>query len=228
MRHPRTAASLTALAAASALLLTGCGGGDDGGSAESDKIEGAGNDKKSTASSSPSTKAPNDDFGTSNIKLPSDLKLTFDWKKPSDPEKAAALDGAADYMRAMTHGTVVQKVKDPLIAKHTVPFQSAQKFATDVVKEDVKNRHTATGEWPQYRAKVGEIVKGKLVEVSFCADQSKFFSKEIKTGKVLRTKPSDKDYMYFTLVMERASKSAKTWRARTNELKLEAVKECAR
>ncbi|MFG3259191.1 hypothetical protein [Streptomyces sp. NPDC048172] len=229
MRHRRTATtSLTALAAATALLLTGCGGGDDGGGDKADNIEGAGNDKKPAKSSSPSspTKNAGSDFGTSDIKLPSDLKLTFDWKRPSDPEKAGALDGAADYMRALMHGTTSQNPKDPLIGKHSVPLQSAQKYATSTVKMDVEDKFTVTGEERYYREKVGDVANGKLAQVTFCSNQSKLFSKEVKSGKVLRSKPSDESYLHFTLVMQKPSKAGEPWPARSFDLKSKAVDQC--
>ncbi|WP_030407183.1 hypothetical protein [Streptomyces albus] len=228
MQLPRRAASLAAVAAASAVLLAGCGN-DDGPS--DGKIEGADSAKKTSAAPTPTKgedapKEERPDFRTSDITLPEDIKLVFDWKQPDDPEKAAALDGAADYMRAVTHGTVEQDPKDPVLARHVVPLQTAEQYATAVIKMDVKDEVTATGEERYYREHVGDVVGGGLAEVAFCVDQSKFFSKKIKTGKVLRTEENASSYMRYTLVMQKPEKPGLPWKARSFEFEGKAVKKC--
>ncbi|WP_051803555.1 MULTISPECIES: hypothetical protein [Streptomyces] len=228
MQLPRRAASLAAVAAASAVLLAGCGN-DDGPS--DGKIEGADSAKKTSATPTPTKgedapKEERPDFRTSDITLPEDIKLVFDWKQPDDPEKAAALDGAADYMRAIDHGTVKQDPKDPVLARHVVPLQTAEAFATKKVQIDVDKGYTVTGEERYSKAEVGDVVDGKLAEVSFCMDQSKLFSKEIKTGKVLRTEESAASYMRLTLVMQKPDAKNSPWKARTFEAEERAVKQC--
>ncbi|WP_326690062.1 hypothetical protein OIE63_24885 [Streptomyces sp. NBC_01795] len=232
MQLARHAVSLAALAAVSSLVLTGCGGGDDGGGKD-DKIEGAGSPKGKQkpsdgeqAGAGSGAKDRPGDFRTSDIKLPSDLDLVFDWQKPSDPDKAAALDGAADYMRALMHGTVKQDPKDPVLGEHTVPLQSAQEYATTTIKMDVEDGYSVTGSERYYREHVGDVADGKLAQVTFCSRQSKLFSKELKSGKVLRTKPSDGDYLHFSVVMQKPKKAGLPWKARTFELKEKAVEEC--
>ncbi|WP_112494252.1 hypothetical protein [Streptomyces qinglanensis] len=228
MRPTRSAVPLAAVAVAAALLVSGCGGGDDGDGkgGKIDGAEGAGKKSPSADSSSPGEKDAPGDFRTSDIELPDDVKLVFDWDQPSDPDKAAALDGAADYMRALMHGTVEQDPKDPVLVKHVVPLQSAQKFATTKVKLDVEKGYTVTGEERYYKSEVGDVTDQKLAEVSFCVDQSKFFSKKIKTGKVLRTEKSSSSYLYFTLVMQKPEKSQQPWKARTFGAEEKAVKQC--
>ncbi|MFE0880090.1 hypothetical protein ACFW4X_35260 [Streptomyces smyrnaeus] len=227
MHLTRPAVSLAAATAAAALLLAGCGGGDDGDS-KSDKIEGADSskDKSPSPKKNEGTQEKEPDFRTSDIELPDDVKLVFDWDQPSDPDKAAALDGAADYMRALLHGTVKQDPKDPVLAKHVVPLQTAQEFATTVIKMDVKDGVTATGEERYYRENVGEVVDGKLAEVAFCVDQSKIFDRKIKSGKVLHTEESASSYMRYTLVMQKSDKKGLHWKARTFEFEGKAVEQC--
>ncbi|MGI5352672.1 hypothetical protein ACQEU8_31485 [Streptomyces sp. CA-250714] len=228
MHLTRPAASLAAATAAAALLLAGCGGSD--GDSKSDKIEGA----DTTKDKSPSPKkgeggakdAPGD-FRTSDIKLPSDVKLVFDWKQPSDPDKAAALDGAADYMRVVRHGMVKEDPKDPLIAKHTVPLQDAQDYATYMMDQHAKKNYTVTGSERFYKEQVGDLVDEKLVEIAFCSDQRKIFSKEIKTGKVIRsTGSSDENFLRFSVVMQKPSKGDAPWKARAVDVTEKAVKQC--
>lgn len=232
MQLARHAVSLAALAAVSSLVLTGCGGGDDGG--KDDKIEGAGSPSETKKGSDggdqdesgAGAKDKPGDFRTSDIKLPSDLDLVFDWQKPSDPEKAAALDGAADYMRAMMHGTVKQDPKDPVLGEHTVPLQSAQEYASGMVEASSKRGYSVTGQERYYNEQVGDVAKGKLAEVSYCANQAKLFSKKVKTGKVVRNSPSDNSYLLFELVMQKPSKPGGPWKARTAEVTEGAVEKC--
>ncbi|MDF4250920.1 hypothetical protein [Streptomyces sp. WMMB303] len=225
MRPTRSAVPLAAVAAAVALLVTGCGGGD-GGDGKSGKIDGAedaGKKSPSAESSSPGKEDVAGDFRTSDIELPDDVKLVFDWDQPSDPDKAAALDGAADYMRAQVHAVAEQDPKDPVLAKHVVPLESAQEYAALLVKAHVKDEVTVTGQDRYYREEVGDVVDENLAEVSFCVDQSDFFAKKIKNGKILRTEENASSYMRFTMVME---KESELWKARTFQYKPKAVKQC--
>ncbi|MBO8184780.1 hypothetical protein [Streptomyces spirodelae] len=225
----RPAVSLAAATVAAALLLAGCGGGD--GDGKSRKIEGADDAGKKSSQPGPGeseddSKSKEPDFRTSDIKLPDDLKMVFDWEQPSDPDKAAALDGAADYMRAMNHGSVKQDPKDPVLAQHVVPLQTAEEAATKKIKLDTKAGYTVTGTERFSHAKIGDVVDSKLVEVSFCMNQREFFSKEIKTGKVRRTKESDEDYLRIALVMQKPEKPRQVWKARSLEFKGEGKRLC--
>jgi hypothetical protein len=46
------------------------------------------------------------------------------------------------------------------------------------------------------------------VEAAFCADTSKFYGKEIKTGEVLKTEPSLEDFGYYKMVMVKSATGA--------------------
>ncbi|MEU3191128.1 hypothetical protein ABZ686_10900 [Streptomyces sp. NPDC006992] len=229
MRPTRSAVPLAALAAAAALFVSGCGGGDDG-DGKGGKIDGAGDAGKkspSAAESSPGKKNTPGDFRTSDIELPDDVKLVFDWDQPSDPDKAAALDGAADYMRVVRHGMVKASPKDPLIAQHTVPLQNAQEYANTLMDRQAQKNYTITGAERFYKEQVGDLVDGKLVEVAFCSDQSRIFSKQIKTGKVLRDATSgDDNFLRFSVVVQKPSQGDASWKARSVEVTEGAVKQC--
>ncbi|MBO8202072.1 hypothetical protein JW613_27810 [Streptomyces smyrnaeus] len=228
MHLTRPAVSLAAATAAAALLLAGCGGGDDGDS-KSDKIEGADSskDKSPSPKKNEGTQEKEPDFRTSDIELPDDVKLVFDWDQPSDPDKAAALDGAADYMRVVRHGMVKDRPKDPLIAAHTVPLQDAQDYATYMMEQHAKKNYTVTGSERFYKEQVGDAVDGKLVEVAFCSDQRKIFSKQIKTGKVIRnTGAPEENFLRFSVVMQKPSEGGAPWKARSVDVTEKAVKQC--
>ncbi|WP_432107457.1 hypothetical protein [Streptomyces sp. AA1529] len=228
MRPTRSAVPLAAVAAAVALLVSGCGGGEDG-DGKSGKIDGAedaGKKSPSADSSSPGKEDAPGDFRTSDIELPDDLEMVFDWDQPSDPDKAAALAGAADYMRAMNHGTVKQDPQDPVLARHVVPLQTAEQAAVKKVRADVKDGLSVTGKERFSHAEIGDVANSKLVEISFCMDQRKFFSKEIKSGKVRRTEVSESDFMRLSLVMQKPEESQGIWKARTFVFEGEGKKKC--
>ncbi|MGC0427908.1 Asp-tRNA(Asn)/Glu-tRNA(Gln) amidotransferase A subunit family amidase [Streptomyces sp. SAI-195] len=107
----RSALTLTAatFAATAALLLTACGGEDS----SPDDIKGA---ETEASSSSPSASASGAaDVKRPDVSLPKDLKLVFDFDRPSDAGQAAALEDAANYIRALNHGITEQDAKDPCV-----------------------------------------------------------------------------------------------------------------
>ncbi len=200
---PTTAA---AFATAAALLLTACGGGDD---SSSDDIKGA-----DSGSSSPSASASaSSDVDRPDVSVPDDLDLVFDFEKPSDQDSAAALDDAANYIRALNHGITKQDPEDPAFQFYA-SGQAAQ-YAHSQIKEYADGGWTLTGKDRYYQAEINpvdESEKVKTVNVSFCEDQSKVYGKEVKSEKVHRTKESLASYQKFTILM--ASVQGKpVWRA---------------
>ncbi|MET9758667.1 hypothetical protein ABZ016_06370 [Streptomyces sp. NPDC006372] len=209
----------TAFVAAAALFLTACGGSDD---ASSGDIKGAGD-----ASSSPSASASaSTDVDRPDVSVPKDLDLVFDFEKPSDQDSAAALDDAANYIRALTHGITKQDPEDPAFQFYS--SGQASQYAHSQIKEYVDGGWTLTGEDRYYQAETSpgdESEKVKTVSVTFCEDQSKVYGKEVKTEKVHRTKESLASYQKFTLLMT-SVKGNPVWRAQqvTVEGKAEACR----
>ncbi|MFE5599926.1 hypothetical protein ACFQ8O_12140 [Streptomyces coelicoflavus] len=205
----RSALTMTAatFTAAAALLLTACGGDDS----SPDDIEGA---ETGTASPSASASTP----GTADVKrpdvsLPEDLKLVFDFEKPSDADAAAALGDAANYIRALNHAITEQNVKDPAYGFYSAA--GAARYAESQIQEYVDGGWTLTGEDRYYQAEtspVGEGKKAKSILVTFCEDQSKAYGKEVKTGKVHRTEESLTSYQKFSLLMA-PQQNSPVWRA---------------
>jgi hypothetical protein len=190
---PTTAA---AFATAAALLLTACGGGGDDSS--SDDIKGAGSE-----SSSPSASASaSADVDRPDVSVPDDLDLVFDFDKPSDQDNAAALDDAANYIRALNHGITKQDPEDPAFQFYA-SGQAAQ-YAHSQIKEYADGGWTLTGKDRYYQAEINpvdESEKVKTVNVTFCEDQSKVYGKEVKSEKIHRTKESLASYQKFTILM---------------------------
>ncbi|MFC8879482.1 hypothetical protein [Streptomyces ardesiacus] len=205
----RNALTMTAatFATAAALLLTACGGDDS----SPDDIKGA---ETGAPSPSPSTSAPGGaDVKRPDVSLPEDLQLVFDFEKPSDADHAAALEDAANYIRALNHGITEQDVKDPAYGFYSAA--GAARYAESQIQEYVDGGWTLTGEDRYYRADtspVGEGEKAKSVLVTFCEDQSKAYGKEVKTGKVHRTEESLASYQKFSLLMT-PQQDSPVWRA---------------
>ncbi|WP_328342241.1 hypothetical protein OG873_25235 [Streptomyces violaceus] len=183
-----------AFATTAALLLSACGGGDD----SSDDIKGA-----DSESSSPSASASaSADVDRPDVSVPDDLDLVFDFEKPSDQDSAAALDDAANYIRALNHGITKQDPEDPAFQFYA-SGQAAQ-YAHSQIKEYADGGWTLTGKDRYYQAEINpvdESEKVKTVNVSFCEDQSKVYGKEVESEKVHRTKESLASYQKFTILM---------------------------
>ncbi|MEY9486969.1 hypothetical protein RKD26_002763 [Streptomyces calvus] len=208
---PITAAALTTTAA---LLLTACGGSES-----PDDIKGA--DKESgSPSASASSATPAD---RPELSLPKDLKLVFDFDRPSDADHAAALDDAANYIRALDQGIAQQDLEDPAYRFYSTG--GAQKYAKSQIEAWVEGGWTVTGEDRYFDATVEPVGEGKPVLVSFCRNQAKFYSKKIKTGKINYTEESLNSYQKFSLLMSPSEKSPSVWQARQIEVRGK-VEEC--
>ncbi|MFF5522718.1 hypothetical protein [Streptomyces coeruleorubidus] len=210
-----TAAGLTV---AAALLLTACGGGGD---RSSDGVEGAG--KRAGEPSASASGPASADVERPDVSVPEDLDLVFDFEKPSDQDSAAALEDAANYLRALNHGITKQDPADPAFRFYS-SGQAAQ-YAHSQIKEYVDGGWTLTGTDRYYDAEVSpsdETEKIKTVSVTFCEDQSKVFGREVKSEKVHRTEESLASYQKFTLLMA-SVKDDPVWRAQRITVEGEAA-----
>ncbi|MEU8732988.1 hypothetical protein [Streptomyces tendae] len=215
----RSALTMTAatFAATAALLLTACGGEDS----SPDDIKGA---ETGASTSSPSASASGAaGVDRPDVSLPEDLKLVFDFEKPSDAEQAAALEDAANYIRALDHGIAQQDPNDPAYQFYSTG--GAEKYAKSQIEAWVKDGWTVTGDDRYFDASIDPVGEGKSVLVSFCRNQAKFYSKKVKTGKVNYTEENLDSYQKFSLLMSPSEASAAVWQARQIEVQ-GRVKEC--
>ncbi|MFE0413119.1 hypothetical protein [Streptomyces tendae] len=215
----RSALTMTAatFAATAALLLTACGGEDS----SPDDIKGAETGKSSSSPSASASGAA--DVKRPDVSLPEDLKLVFDFEKPSDAEQAAALEDAANYIRALDHGIAQQDPNDPAYQFYSTG--GAEKYAKSQIEAWVKDGWTVTGDDRYFDASIDPVGEGKSVLVSFCRNQAKFYSKKVKTGKVNYTEENLDSYQKFSLLMSPSDASAAVWQARQIEVQ-GRVKEC--
>ncbi|MGC5565618.1 hypothetical protein ACPYPG_22640 [Streptomyces sp. FR-108] len=200
-----------ALAATAALLLTACGGSGDDKSSDNDKIAGADQEsKKPTKSAEPAGAASDKPDGV-DVSLPKDMNLVFDWEKPKAKNEAAAMDDAANYVRAIYRGIDKRTTKDAAVTTYSTGEGLA--YAKTQIDRRVDGDWTATGTRRHYQATTRSTTNGNSVEVAFCVDSNKFYSEEVKTGKVLKTKPSIDGFDYFKIIMVKFPTGDGLWQA---------------
>jgi hypothetical protein len=196
-RRPHLLTTVAAGATA-VLLLAGCGGGG-GGSKSNDKIAGA--DTGSAAPASPSASA-SAAAGRPKIELPSDLKLIFEDTKTGDPVKDAVLADNAERMRAVDAAITGTDAKGQAVAFYNTG--KALEAALSWVAEFKKAGATLTGVARYYDRKVTLSSKTSAT-LSFCADESKGFSKDKKTGKIAKTPVTKNSYVLYNTSLAKNS-----------------------
>lgn len=207
----RTLPVAVAFAATAALMLTACGGGDDN-SGDNDKITGADQGtKKPTKSAAPSGAPAEDKPDGVDVSLPKDMNLVFDWDKPKDKNEAAAMEDAANYVRAIYRGVEKRTTEDAALFAYSTG--DGLKYARTQIDVRLEGDWTATGTRRHYQATTRSASKGNSVEVAFCVDSTKFYSKEVKTGKVLKGTPSITDFDYFKIIMVKLPTGDSLWQA---------------
>jgi hypothetical protein len=201
----------TALAATAALLLTACGGGDEK-SSDNDKIVGADQGSETAKESvKPSAAGAEEKPDGVDVTLPKDMNLLFDWEKPKDENEAAAMSDTANFFRAIYRGVDQRTTKDASIAAYATG--EGLKYAETQINAWIEGGWTATGTLRHYDVTTRSAENGNSVEVAFCADASKFYGKEIKTEKVLKTQPSIEDFDYYKIIMVKYPTGDGLWQA---------------
>ncbi|MFH8291309.1 hypothetical protein [Streptomyces sp. NPDC018059] len=207
----RTTPVAIALAATAALFLTGCGSGGDDTSEDKDKIagadQGAAKPKKSTE---PAESADTNPDGV-DLSLPKDMKLVFDWDEPADKDEAAAMDDARHFVRSIYRGVAQQTVRDPAVSAYAT--DKGLSYARTQIQSRVDAGLTSTGTRRHYQEKTRKSPNGNAVEVSFCVDSSKFYSKEVKSKKVRKGAAGPASYDFFKIVMTKFPGKDDLWRA---------------
>ncbi|WP_406477186.1 hypothetical protein [Streptomyces sp. NBC_01615] len=194
-RRPRLLAT-AAVGAFAALLLTACGG-SDGGSKGNDKIAGA--DTGGETSASPSASAT-DTAGRPKITLPSDLTLTFEGAKTGDSVKDAVLADSAERMRAVDAAITGTDSKGEALAYYNTG--KALEAAVTWVQQFKDADATLTGEARYFDRSV--TLKSKTsASLTFCADESKGYSKDKKTSKIDKTPVTKNSYVFYNTRLDK-------------------------
>ncbi|WP_416475568.1 hypothetical protein [Streptomyces sp. LKA04] len=196
-RRPARLAALT-LTAAAALTLSACGG-DDNSSDDKDKIAGA--DTGSDTSTSPSPSASSTEAGgRPKIELPSDMKLTFEDAETGDAVKDAVLADNAQRMRALNAAIAGTDPKGTALGFYNTG--KALEASVSWVAQFEKVDATVTGEVRYFNRKV-TLKDEASAGLTFCADESKGFSKDRKTGKVAKTPVTKNSYVLYNTRLEK-------------------------
>ncbi|MGW0628165.1 hypothetical protein [Streptomyces sp. NPDC002758] len=138
--------------------------------------------------------------------LPSDLKITVERDSAGDATKDAILRDAAYSAQANIEAFAQGKGQSVNMGRYF--GGSAFTYWVGKVEDYKKKGLTLTGQYSYYDFQVTDV-NGKTAAARYCEDQSKAFSKEIKTKKVLRTTPSDNDYVLYTF--QTSKDSAGDW-----------------
>ncbi|MFE6400703.1 hypothetical protein [Streptomyces alboflavus] len=181
--------AVAALTTAAALSLSACGGGD-GDSKSDDKIEGAG----STASEKPSPTASDDGIDRPEIELPKGDKLIFSPDTVGDAKSDAVLRDNANYLRAVDEAIGKSDPKSKTVAFYSK--DSAYLGSVDWISGFVKDGTTVTGTVRYYDRKV-TFSKDGSAGLTYCADETKGYTKDVKTQKVNVTKATKKSYVAY-------------------------------
>ncbi|MGW0827450.1 hypothetical protein [Streptomyces sp. NPDC002845] len=186
-----------ALAATAALLLTACGSGGDT-STDNDKIVGA--DTGDTNTSAAPSASPSDSIERPDITLPDGVDDVFESWKTGDSTEDAVLSDAARAQTAINDAILEGKSDTP-----GMTFYYRGEALTSSVKWVQKWLDagiTYTGTTRYFSPKV-EMFDSESAGVSFCADETKAYNKDRKTGKVDKTPPSDDSYVLYNTRLEK-------------------------
>lgn len=132
------------------------------------------------------------------------------------------MEDAANFLRAIYRGVDKRTTKDAAVTAYATG--DGLHYAEVQINEWIKGGWTAQGTRRHYDATTRSAPNGKSVEVAFCADTGKFYGKEVKTGKVLKTKPSLKDFGYYKVVMVKFPTGKGLWQASKVFVETEAEK----
>ncbi|MFD0307597.1 hypothetical protein [Streptomyces sp. NPDC127119] len=203
-RRPTLLAAIT-LTAAAALTLSACGGDSDSKDKPNDKIAGADTGKEASktpgASASPATDRP-------TVKLPSDVIDKYEDWKTGDDAKDAVLTDTAGRIDATNDAIVRGDASAP-----GLPFYYRDKALTGAVEwvQEYQDANLSfTGTTRYFDPKV--TLRGSTsAAVVYCADESKGFNKNRKTGKVDRTPSDESPYVLYNTRLEKSEKGV--WQA---------------
>lgn len=186
----RATAAGACLFTAAALTLTACSGGSGGsGDSDSGTIDGAepGGKKSPAPSASPSL-----DKDAPAFDLPKGLTVRIEAAQTGDTTKDELLRDIGYSVQARVEGFAKGDGKTPNINRYFA--MPALSYWGGQIEASHKKGRTVTGEYHFYGFKVSDLKKATAA-VRFCEDQRKAFGKEIESNKVLRTTPSDSDFI---------------------------------
>ncbi|MER7178300.1 hypothetical protein ABT404_02190 [Streptomyces hyaluromycini] len=188
-----TPPAIVATALTATLLLTACAGGDgsSGGDAKAAKTDQA---QSRTPSPSASLSA---ESTTPVFALPSDIDTAVERHPTGNATKDGILRDVAYSAQARLEAFAKGDAQTANMNRYFAA--QALTYWTQRVAAVRKDGLTVTGHYRFFNFAVTDVVNTKTAAARYCEDQRKAYSKEIKTHKVLRTEPSDTDFILITL-----------------------------
>jgi hypothetical protein len=177
--------------------LSACGGG---GSDSSDKIATSAPPATSAAAPPTASTTPSDAANRPKITLPSDVKSTFTPESVGDPAKDAVLRDNADFLRTIDAAIVAQNPDYKPLAFYAA--EDAAASTHDWVASFTKAGWTITGT-KKYTKRVVTLKSATEASLSYCGDESKAYSKVIKTGKLEGTEVTKDSYVVYNTLLRK-------------------------
>ncbi|MEO3852430.1 hypothetical protein ABGB09_33210 [Streptomyces sp. B8F3] len=191
-----SAAALAATAALS-LLLTACGSDEeDDATKPDDKIQGA----EKGEDDSPSPSAEEEAAGRPEIELPEDLKITFSPEETGDPVKDAVLRDNAERMKAIQSAIAGLDPKYEALNYYNTDEALAE--SAEWVEQFKEEKLTVTGA-VRYSDRQVTLNADGTATLTFCADESKGYSKSLETGKVNVTPITKDSYLVYNTKLQK-------------------------
>ncbi|MEV6013034.1 hypothetical protein AB0M29_40510 [Streptomyces sp. NPDC051976] len=136
--------------------------------------------------------------------------MAFEWPRTGDATKDAVLSDGEQYMRALKRASAEESLRDP--AYQFYSRDDALTYAHDQIEANIDGGYAPTGDDRYYAAKVS-VARAGSATLSFCRDESKVFSKKVKTGKVLRTAPTKDSFVSYHLLLVKDAASHGVWQS---------------
>jgi hypothetical protein len=189
--RPTTIAAVP-LTAAVTLLLAGCGGSDseDYGIAGADTVISA----SASATASPSPTMTDDGIDRPEVSLPEGDSLVFAPETSGDAKEDAVLKDNAEYLRAIDEAIGKQNPKSEAVTFYS--RDAAYLGSVEWINGFVKDGVTVTGTVRYFGRKV-TFSKDGSAGLVYCADESRGYTKDVKTGEVNVTKASKDSYVLY-------------------------------
>lgn len=186
------------LTATVALALSACGSDENSGKGEDEITSADTGDKPSASPTPPSLSTAAAD--RPKVELPSDLKLTFEGAETADPVKDAVLADNAERMRAVDAAVAGTDPEGKALGFYNTG--KALEAARSWVGQFEKANATVTGQVRYFDREV-ELRDKTSAVLTFCADESKGFSKDKKTGKVAKTPVTKNSYVQYNTRLDK-------------------------
>ncbi|MFI8218005.1 hypothetical protein [Streptomyces sp. NPDC085932] len=189
-----------ALMVTASLLLTACGSGDENSKSNDETAAGA-DVSVATTSVSPNTGASGP-TNRSEITLPKGVENRFGSWKTGDRAEDAVLSDVAQTVNAVDDAILRGDTNSTALAyyRQGEALASAQKWVRAWLEEDL----TWTGVTRYFSPKV-EVADSDTAAVIYCADESKAYNKNRKTGKVDKAPSDESPYVTYSTRLKKNS-----------------------